>query len=349
MYQGPFYFKAKPIERVEKYNLMRGVAKKAGLSQKAKMRLEWIIFYYTAGGENATYTAKHFGISRSKFYFWFNRFNEKNLKSLEDRKSAPGSKRKWSPDPLVLKRMIRLRKKYTHYSKIKLSVMYRTIYGEEISSWQFQRVIQGFSLYPNKTNKRSYKKNGRKKMRITKEIRENANNLISIDTKVLYLFGVKFYIFMALTHDSKIAYARAYTTKASKNSKDFLTRLIFLLGYAPDVMLSDNGSEFASKAVRGWLRDLGVKTLFIEPGSPWENGYIESFNGKFRDELLNCEIFDTLTEAKVLVEMWRQEYNRFRPHSSLEYRPPAPETKSDLDPRAWNHAIYTSETVPKLS
>jgi len=89
--------------------------------------------------------------------------------------------------------------------------------------------------------------------------------------------------------------------------------------------------------------------LFIEPGSPRENGYIESFNGKLRDELLNCEIFDTLTEAKVLVEMWRQEYNRFRPHSSLEYRPPAPETKSALDPRAWNHAICTRETVPKLS
>ncbi len=75
----------------------------------------------------------------------------------------------------------------------------------------------------------------------------------------------------------------------------------------------------------GWLHDLEVDTLFIEPGSPWENGYVESFNGKLRDELLNGEIFDTLLEAKVLVERWRQEYNRFRPHSSLGYRPPAPE------------------------
>ncbi len=72
---------------------------------------------------------------------------------------------------------------------------------------------------------------------------------------------------------------------------------------------------------------LGVKTLFIEPGSPWENGYIESFNGKLRDELLNREIFTTLTEAKVLIEQWRREYNQVRPHSSLGYRPPAPETK----------------------
>ena len=70
---------------------------------------------------------------------------------------------------------------------------------------------------------------------------------------------------------------------------------------------------------------MGVKTLFIEPGSPWENGYVESFNGKLRDELLNGEIFYTLHEAKVITEWWRQEYNAFRPHSSLDYRPPAPQ------------------------
>lgn len=78
--------------------------------------------------------------------------------------------------------------------------------------------------------------------------------------------------------------------------------------------------------VRDWLRRVGVKTLFIEPGSPWENGYVESFNGKLRDELLNREIFYTLKEAKVLIEMWRVHYNTIRPHSALGYRPPAPET-----------------------
>lgn len=95
----------------------------------------------------------------------------------------------------------------------------------------------------------------------------------------------------------------------------------------PDYIRSDNGSEFTAKAVRQWLAKVGVKTLFIEPGSPWENGYIESFNGKLRDELLNTEIFDTLleAEAKVLIERWRREYNKIRPHSSLGYRPPAPE------------------------
>ncbi len=93
------------------------------------------------------------------------------------------------------------------------------------------------------------------------------------------------------------------------------------------VWSSDNGPEFTAKAVRGWLNRLGIRTLFIEPGSPWENGYIESFNGKLRDELLNREIFMTLTEAKVLIAGWRKEYNQVRPHSSLGYKPPAPEAK----------------------
>ena len=94
----------------------------------------------------------------------------------------------------------------------------------------------------------------------------------------------------------------------------------------PDRIRSDNGPEFTAKAVRAWLGRLGVKTLFIEPGSPWENGYNESFNGKLRDELLNGEIFYTLKEAQVLIEHWRQHYNTIRPHSSLGDRPPAPET-----------------------
>ena len=82
--------------------------------------------------------------------------------------------------------------------------------------------------------------------------------------------------------------------------------------------------------MRNWLERLEVQTLFIEPGSPWENGYIESFNGKLRDELLNGEIFYNLWEAKVLIERWRQHYNQVRPHSSLGYRPPAPETVQPL-------------------
>jgi transposase InsO family protein len=100
---------------------------------------------------------------------------------------------------------------------------------------------------------------------------------------------------------------------------------LFILRGVPEHIRSDNGSEFTARAVRKWLSGLGVKTLFIEPGSPWENGYIESFNGKMQDELLKRELFTTLQEAKVLIAEWRQEYNQFRPHSAKGYRPPAPQ------------------------
>ncbi len=111
------------------------------------------------------------------------------------------------------------------------------------------------------------------------------------------------------------------------NSQDVIDALynLFILRGVPEHLRSDNGSEFTAKAVKSWLANLGVKTLYIEPGSPWENGYIESFNGKMRDEVLNMETFTTLIEAKVLIGQWREEYNVFRPHSALGYRPPAPE------------------------
>ena len=106
---------------------------------------------------------------------------------------------------------------------------------------------------------------------------------------------------------------------------DLLFQLFILRGI-PGHIRSDNGPEFTARSIRKWLSRIEVKTLFIEPGSPWENGYIESFNGKLRDELLNLEIFTTLREAKVLIEQWGQEYNQVRPHSARNYHPPAPET-----------------------
>jgi putative transposase len=100
---------------------------------------------------------------------------------------------------------------------------------------------------------------------------------------------------------------------------------LFIARGVPSHARSDNGAEFTASTVRGWITGIGAKTAYIEPGSPWENGYVESFNGKLRDELLNAEVFNTLAEAKVLIEQWRVHYNTVRPHSSLGYRPPAPE------------------------
>ena len=128
------------------------------------------------------------------------------------------------------------------------------------------------------------------------------------------------------TRDSRPLKFLTIQVARRQTSRDVLRTLAkLMLKYGvPKHIRSDNGPEFVARAVRSWLSRLGVETLFIERGSPWENGYIESFNGKFRDELLNGEIFTTLQEAKVLTAWWRRQYNHLRPHSALGYRPPAP-------------------------
>ena len=137
--------------------------------------------------------------------------------------------------------------------------------------------------------------------------------------------GRKFRILTILDEYTRQCLAIDVERRLNRDSVlDRLTDLFIRRG-VPEYIRSDNGSEFTAKVVRNWLTAVGVKTLYITPGSPWENGYIESFNGKLRDELLNREIFDTLLEAKVLIGRWRHEYNHIRPHNSLGYRPPAPE------------------------
>lgn len=143
---------------------------------------------------------------------------------------------------------------------------------------------------------------------------------------------------MARTHDGRafriLTIIDEYTRESlcikvarSITAEDVIQQLtdLFIRMGVPEHVRSDNAPEFTAKAIRKWLNDIEIKTLYIEPGSPWENGYIESFNGKLRDELLNGEIFMTLLEAQILTDSWKKEYNQVRPHSSLGYRPPAPE------------------------
>jgi transposase InsO family protein len=141
-------------------------------------------------------------------------------------------------------------------------------------------------------------------------------------------------------------------TARKLTSDDVLERLSWLMATrgVPDHVRSDNGPEFTAGVVREWLGRVGVRTLYIEPGSPWENGYVESFNGKLRDELLNRESFETLLEARVLIERWREHYNTVRPHSALGYRPPAPETVAAGPPSApLRAALQRLARAPGLS
>ncbi|MEQ9696156.1 IS3 family transposase [Shimia sp. SDUM112013] len=127
--------------------------------------------------------------------------------------------------------------------------------------------------------------------------------------------------------------------KRKMNSTEVIDALtdLFILRGVPAYIRSDNGPEFIAEAVRNWIAAVGARTAYIEPGSPWENGYCESFNARLRDELLNGEVFYSLREAQILIEQWRKHYNTKRPHSALGYRPPAPETIIPMEPRPIMH------------
>lgn len=151
--------------------------------------------------------------------------------------------------------------------------------------------------------------------------------------------------------------ALAIRVKRRLNSTDVLETLadLMILRGPPAYVRSDNGPEFIALVLREWIAAVGPQTAYIEPGSPWENGYCESFNSKLRDELLNGEIFFSLAEAQVLIEAWRRHYNCVRPHSSLNYRPPAPESFVPRSggivpwataPARWESARSPTQTLP---
>ena len=122
---------------------------------------------------------------------------------------------------------------------------------------------------------------------------------------------------------------------------------LFILRGVPAHIRSDNGPEFIARAVQKWISAVGSNTAYIAPASPWENGYVESFNARFRDELLNGEIFYSLREAEIIIESWRRHYNAIRPHASLGYRPPAPEVVVPTY-AAWPAALTRPASPAKL-
>lgn len=139
---------------------------------------------------------------------------------------------------------------------------------------------------------------------------------------------------LAIRVDPKLSSAEVLETLAE----------LMLVRGVPEHIRSDNGPEFVAQAVRDWISAVGAKTACIEPGSPWENGYVESFNSKLRAELLNGEIFYSLREAQVLIEGWRQHYNAVRPHSALRWTPPAPEVRT-VTPKVWP-AVTLAQHAP---
>lgn len=292
------------------------------LTDKAKLRLEWIIFHQTAGKKNATVTARHFGISRSKFYYWLGRFNEQNLRQLEDESPIPKTRRSWQPDPTILRRMITLRNKTKRlWGKMKLKAVYETQYGEPISSWQFQRVIKEFKLYrPRKIKK--CQGNGAKKQRVTYAIRQGATWLFQLDTIVLYLGGTKRYILTAVEHSGKLGYAWVTASHGSAAATAFLDRLQFLVNRPITVILTDNGSEFQKHFAKA-CDAAAIGRYYTKPRTPKDNPECERFNRTIKEEWLSEGGWYTeIKDMNRSLTNWLITYNSIRPHQTLNYQTP---------------------------
>ena len=315
------------------YERWKQVAKILKLSKEAILRLEWIIYYHE--GYAVTQTARHFGISRKTFYKWFGQFDKDNLYSLhklEDRSKAPKRVRQREITSVQLERIIQLRKKHIRWGKEKLAVVYQEEYQEEISAWKIQKVIETFQLYynPAKAHKNRHKrKQAKKKKRITELkldklywFQKKAGYIICLDTITIYSNSLKRYIFTAIDKYGKVAFARMYKNKSSKNGEDFLLRLHFLLnGNIPRVG-HDNGTEF-EKYFKIACQKLKIEQYYSRVRTPKDNPNNERFNRTIQEEFIDLGNFnsDPVVFNRNLTE-WLIEYNFKRPHETLGYQTP---------------------------
>lgn len=328
------YYLIPEIFLMNEYDRWRKVTDIFKLSKAAKLRLEWIIHYQE---HNASETATHFGISRKTFYKWYGVFDRDNIYSLyklEDKSRAPKRVRQREITSEQQLRIILLRKKRIRYGKMKLKRLYEQEYGEKMSSWHIQKVIEAKKLYynPVKTAKITRKRQkAQKKKRITELkvpfYKRKPGYIICIDAIVIYWNSIKRYIFTAIDKFGKVAFARTYKSKSSYNAKDFLLRLKYLLNDKMTNIQTDNGSEF-NGSFKQACEKLKIQQYFNRVQTPKDNATNERFNRILQEEFLELGNFtpDIDLLNKNLTE-WLIEYNFYRPHEALGYQTPIETSK----------------------
>jgi len=322
---GSSNFNRKPIELKKKVERWRQMAKEAQLSDKALLRLEWMIYYETDGQKKAYKTAEHFSIAPKTFYKWHKRFADGKVSKLEEQTRRPHRVRQWEVTIEEESRIKKLRKEKLHYGKKKLKILYEGKYSEKVTTWKIERVIRKHKLYPDKkkSSKIAKKQKGKKKRRITQLVKEKDSLfLFQIDTIVIYWGKLKRYIITAVDYYSKVGYARMYSTKSSRSAKDFLYRLHHLIDEEIANIQTDEGSEFKGEFEKA-LADLEITRWFSRIKTPKDNCYVERFNQTLEYEWMYDSNFTSNIEAfNYVLTDWLIEYNFKRPHESLEYEVP---------------------------
>jgi transposase InsO family protein len=328
---GTFYFfQERKIPDVNRWQLLR-LCGKDTLSEKAKLKLEWIIFYHTVSKRNAILTAKHFGINPKTLHKWLGRFDEKNLLTLEERSRKPNRTRQWAVTLNEETNIKDLRNRNLELGKKKLQALYQKEYGEYISTWRIERVIRRYNLYPDKV-KHEYMKEKRRNLKAKVRIHTLKERLKKtkefgflwhIDTIIIWWYGQRRVIFTAIEDTTKIAFARVYKTNTSGFSEDFLKRLLYLTNGKVNILHQDNGSEFKGAFERA-CKTLGILQIYSRPHTPKDNSSLERFNSTIQYEWLEYSKtgLDDIQEANKDLTNWLVKYNSYRPHQALAYKTP---------------------------
>jgi len=306
----------------------RSLAEYWHISQAAKTRLEWLIFYFSVADKNVAETARYFGISRKCLHKWLSRFNPKVIQSLEEESRRPNHLRTWQVSPAQEDRIKVIRRRHLAWGKKKLSILYKKEYGESISTWKVERVVRKHHLYPDPTLHQKLSKRRKhqgKRVRIhTLDTSSYApGKLWHIDTVIIDWYGTRRSIITALEDKTKLAYARVYKNHSSRSAADFLKRLVYLSNGDINVIHSDNGSEFAGEFEKA-SQDLSIFQVYSRVRTPNDNPALERFNRTIQDEWLALsEVgLDDIEEANSDLTNWLVEYNFERPHQSLDYQTP---------------------------
>lgn len=327
------YFPTKDAPLKEKWMRIRGVANQIGLSPQAREKLEWVIFYHTFGRKSTEKTSSYFGISRKTLWKWLKRFDEKNLRSLEEGSRAPIKRRSWEVTRKEETRIVKLRKSHIKWGKKKIKKLYMDYFKEDISTWKIERVVRKWNLYPdpgkyNKYLKIKAKRKQKGKILVKDFMKLNLPErafgfLWHIDAVILYWYGKRRIIFTAIEDTTKVSFARVYKTNSSNFSKDFLQRLVYLTNGKVNYIHSDNGSEFEGSFSEA-CNDLKVTQIYSRPHTPKDNPALERFNRTLQDEWLSMsEVgLDDINKANNDLTNWLIEYNNVRPHQSLDYQTP---------------------------
>jgi len=323
------------IELLSKHQRWKKQADKLKLSREAKNRLSWIIYYETKGSNNASKTVRYFGIGRSTFYKWFNRFDGINLRTLETRSTAPKVTRGREYSAIKDSRVIKLRKKYPQYGHRKLKVIYNRIYKNEleystITEWYIQRVIEEYKLYfcKKKRYSKTKRKNAIKKKRVTELFKTKValkGFFIHMDTIEIRRNGLKRYIITGIEDKTKFAYARMYQTATSSSASDFLERMEYIMKNDKiriETVHTDNGGEFHKKFIKV-VNKLKLVHYWSRARTPKDNASNERFNRTLQEEFIAFGNYtNDVDKFNQMLTEWLIEYNSIRPHETLADKTP---------------------------